>query len=173
MATQLEIAEHLDLSERKVRDLMSNGILERDASLDDCRIRYIRHLREVAAGRKSEDPEALDLTAERARLAKEQADNMALKNNTLRGELIPAEIVIAGGQAIVSAAKAKLLGIHAKVRSRHPDISDAATTEIEAQIREALEELGNDGLPESVRKRVAGYIEDMATAAEADPERVG
>jgi DNA-binding transcriptional regulator LsrR (DeoR family) len=38
MATQEQIAEHLDLSKRRVQDLMAEGVLQKGASLDECRI---------------------------------------------------------------------------------------------------------------------------------------
>lgn len=59
MATQAEIGLHLDLSDRSVRDLISRGVLPQSPrkalDLDACRIAYIRHLRETAAGRAAGD----------------------------------------------------------------------------------------------------------------------
>jgi phage terminase Nu1 subunit (DNA packaging protein) len=51
----------------------------------------------------------LDLNAERARLAREQADGQAIKNAVARGELLPAEEVAAGRQAAVGHAAASAL----------------------------------------------------------------
>lgn len=55
MATQAEVGKHLDLSDRTIRELLDKGVLpnaRRGAlDLDSCRVAYIRHLREVAAGR--------------------------------------------------------------------------------------------------------------------------
>jgi phage terminase Nu1 subunit (DNA packaging protein) len=48
---------------------------------------YIDHLRGTAAGRGGEE-QVLTLTGERARLAREQADAQALKNNVTRGEMV-------------------------------------------------------------------------------------
>ena len=53
----------------------------------------------------------LDLNAERARLAREQADAQELKNRVSRGELLPAEEVVAGWEAAIGRARALLLGI--------------------------------------------------------------
>jgi terminase small subunit / prophage DNA-packing protein len=52
-----------------------------------------------------------ELDVERARLAREQADGHALKNAALRGELLPADEVVAGWQASIGRARALLLGI--------------------------------------------------------------
>ncbi|SDR38632.1 hypothetical protein SAMN04490186_5887 [Pseudomonas grimontii] len=52
MPTQLEIAEHLDMSERAARDVLKRLNLDWQAvSLADIRTAYIRDLREKAAGR--------------------------------------------------------------------------------------------------------------------------
>jgi hypothetical protein len=52
-----------------------------------------------------------ELDVERARLAREQADGHALKNAALRGELLPADEVVAGWQAAIGRARSLLLGI--------------------------------------------------------------
>jgi hypothetical protein len=56
-------------------------------TLDKWRLAYCANLREVAAGRKSEAG-GLDLTAERARLAKLQADKVEIELAELRDEVV-------------------------------------------------------------------------------------
>lgn len=56
--------------------------------LEESTRRYIASLRETASGRGGEE-QVLNLTSERARLAREQADAQALKNAVLRGEYVP------------------------------------------------------------------------------------
>lgn len=56
MATQKDLAKHLDLSTRRVRDLLKTGILPAGGAgtshdLDACRVAYINYLRGVASGR--------------------------------------------------------------------------------------------------------------------------
>jgi phage terminase Nu1 subunit (DNA packaging protein) len=89
MATQAQIAEHLDRAERRVRDLMAEGVLNKGADLDQCRISYIRHLRGGASGKST--GAGLKLTDERARLAKLKADKVEIELAELRGEMIKAE----------------------------------------------------------------------------------
>lgn len=121
MATQAEIAAHLDLTDRTVRDLKKRGVFNADGrgqlDLDACRVAYIRHLRERAAGRTSDEAEAegLDLVAEKARLAKEQADHYAMRNAEKRGELVPVADYTAAVLSVIEMVKAKLLRIPAKV----------------------------------------------------------
>ena len=64
MPTQKQIADHLDMSQQAVAELMEKlGIFWKTTSLDELRIIYIRHLRAQAAGHKSED--GFDLIRER------------------------------------------------------------------------------------------------------------
>lgn len=156
MATQAEVAAHLDVSDRTVRELKARGVFGADArgrmDLDACRVAYIRHLRERAAGRASDsaEDEGLDLTAERARLAKEQADNFAMKNAQLRGELVPIEDYTAAVVSVVEMAKAKLMRVPAKVakadgklKTRIADAIEDALDEL--SVARVDEELGSDG----------------------------
>ena len=56
MANQTEIAEHLDLTSRHVRNLLKDGVLPpskpgaKGYDLKDCRVAYIRYLRGVSSG---------------------------------------------------------------------------------------------------------------------------
>ncbi len=64
MPTQQQIADHLDLSQKAVSDLMEHLAIDwKRASLDSVRIAYIRNLRAKASGHQSED--GLDLVRER------------------------------------------------------------------------------------------------------------
>ncbi|NIE56031.1 MULTISPECIES: MarR family transcriptional regulator [unclassified Burkholderia] len=66
MPTQQQISDHLDLDQSAVSRFVDKVQLDyRVASIDEIRIAYIRHLREVAAGRSSGT--GIDLVAERAK----------------------------------------------------------------------------------------------------------
>jgi len=106
MNTQQSIADHLDLSQPTVSELMGRLRIDwRTTALDDIRIAYIRHLRERAAGRAAAGE--LDLAGERARLAKEQADRVAMQNAVTRNELAPAILI----EQVLGKAAAKVAGL--------------------------------------------------------------
>mgnify|MGYP001184545427 CR=1 FL=1 len=64
MPTQQQIAEHLDLSQKQVSELMERLAIDWQAcGMDEIRVAYIRNLRDRAAGHRSED--GLDLVRER------------------------------------------------------------------------------------------------------------
>lgn len=65
MPTQKEIAEHLGISQQAVSAQLAPLNHDwRNASLDETRLRYLDHLRAVAAGHRTED--GIDLVKERA-----------------------------------------------------------------------------------------------------------
>lgn len=127
----------------------------------------------------------LDLTGERARLAKEQADAQALRNAELRGELVRGDEVEAFLIRLLSAVVQRIRAIPAKaapeVRATGSDAEgeallggfhDEALTEIADSWRRAADWVG------SLRKRAIGSSgrsggSGDATAAAGDGERVG
>lgn len=78
--------------------------------------------------------ESLDLTRERARLAREQADAQELKNRQARGELVPGDQIESAWVALMSGVRSRLLSVPSKVA---PIVHAAKTpAEAEAIIRE-------------------------------------
>jgi phage terminase Nu1 subunit (DNA packaging protein) len=87
---QAQIAAHLDISLRTLREYYAKGLVAKGAPLDEQRGAYIRHLREVAANRKPNGP--LDPQQEKARLDQLRADEVADRLAQKRGELIEAHV---------------------------------------------------------------------------------
>lgn len=113
--------------------------------------------------------ETIDYAAEKARLTKAQADHEELKIAEKQKKAIPTDLVITEVTAAVTAAKAKLLGVVSKVRSRYPEMSDDIAIEVDEQIREALEELGSEReLPVGLEKHLDEYLSSVESTTEAD-----
>ena len=130
---QKEIAEHIDLSQPAVSGLMDRlGIDWKTSTIDEIRVAYIRHLREQAAGRAASGD--LDLATERARLAKEQADKVAMQNAVTRGDLAPVVMI----EEVLTKAAARLAGIFdaipGLVRRRVPSLRAEEIDLIAAEI---------------------------------------
>jgi phage terminase Nu1 subunit (DNA packaging protein) len=141
-----ELAKLLGVHERTIRDLAKDGYVvkigrsayDRDASIT----RYCTHLREIAAGRGGESG-VMTLTAERARLAREQADSAAIKNAAARGELVPATQVAATWRTIMTGVRARILAVPSRVRLALPHMTRAEVEIIEREVRDALTESAN------------------------------
>lgn len=144
MATVNEVARHIGVSAKYVQDLIRDGVLERKSrglyDLDECRDAYISKLREKAAGRAGSGE--LDLVAERARLAKEQADAKEMENAVERGDLVYIEDVAKQVENQFTKVRTRLLGVPTKVA---PEVHACATTrEVQSVIEQAIVEALNE-----------------------------
>lgn len=118
---QGQFGELVGISQQAVSTLVQRGILPDGASADEWLLAYCDNLREVAAGRGGDAQS--ELTAERARLAREQADRIAMQNAERRGELAPAN-GIEQVLARVGARVGRLLEtIPGELRRRLPDMT--------------------------------------------------
>ena len=153
MATQTELAEHLDLSPQSISDLVRKGIItikkgRSPVNIDACRVQYINHLRKNASHYKKSGTGG-DIVEESTRLKKFQADKAELEVNQLEGKLIPAQLVKDTWSDFVGNAKAKLLNIPNNLAHQVLAVEDFSQAEdlIKKSIYEALEELSQNGLP--------------------------
>ncbi|WP_245731569.1 terminase small subunit [Loktanella fryxellensis] len=110
--------------------------------LEESARRYIASLRETASGRGGEE-QVLNLTSERARLAREQADAQALKNAVLRGEYVPASEVERAWADTLRALRSRLLAVPSRLRQSMQHLTTSDVTMIDRELRDALQELGN------------------------------
>lgn len=165
MPTQVEIAEHLDLSERRVRDIFQElGLDTRRASLDEVRLAYIRDLREKAAGRGGDDHASL--TRARTREAEASAELKQLQILERSKQLVPVAEVEPQLLAMVTAARTELLALPdalaQELRALHGVDVDASL--IEDRINVALSHLANR-LQDDLAGDVDAGGESVGTAA--------
>jgi phage terminase Nu1 subunit (DNA packaging protein) len=105
-----------------------------------------------AAGQEPSEVVKLDLNAERARLAKEQADKTELENQLARKELLPAAEVAKADEVIFAGLRDRVMA----VQSVAPLLCDAALKDGERAVRpilrealtSALEDIGSAQLAE-------------------------
>lgn len=164
MTTQIEIAQHLDLSTRQIRELQSAGVFTKGATLDEARLAYIRRLREQAAGRAATN--GLDLISERARLAKMQADKLEIELAAKRGDLISLIEAIKGWSDLVNAFRQKMLTLPIRASESIPGIADRRNAEriLTGMVHEALSELS--------RWKPDSYTEESKTESEENDVNV-
>lgn len=143
MPTQVEIAQHLDMSQQAASAFCKSAGLDwRALTLDEIRVAYIRHIREQAAGRASADADGYDLVAERARLAHHQANIAELDELVKRRALMPVEDAHRALAAVVSMTKAKLLAVPAAAAGRcFGKTEDQIQGEVKDLIHGALRDL--------------------------------
>ena len=157
--TQAAFGRLVGISQQAVSDLLRREVLQQGQSGTAWLTRYCAHLREQAAGRAAAGD--LDLAAERAALAREQRDRIAMQNAVTRRELAPIstlEIAVASvGRKI--AAVLESIPVNIKRRSKNLTAEDIAI--ITGEITRARNIAAAAQLEED-----DGYVGD----SEGDPE---
>lgn len=154
MATQAQVAAHLGVSAKYINDLIGKGVIAYAAKgkydIDACRKAYIEHIREQAAGRASSGE--LNLSEERARLAKEQADAKEMENAVERGDLVYIEDVAKQIENQLTKVRTRLLSVPTKVA---PEAHACASVrEVQGVIEQAIIEALNE---------LVGYAQNAAS----------
>ena len=143
MASLDDCANHLGIQQPTLTRLIKEGIIDKQDrgkyEVDAVRLQYLKHIRNLAGNNNNN----LELGAERARLAKEQADDKEMENAVERGDLVYIEKVARQFEQQLTKARNKLLAAPTKVAA---EAHAAATVKevreiIEAAIIEALDEL--------------------------------
>lgn len=148
---QEEFAAMVGISQPKVSQLISEGVIPRDGTAAEWLLAYCERLREQAAGRGQE------LTSERAALARSQRIGQDLKNAVAQKQYAPIGLLT----DVLAAASAALVdrfdAFPADLRKRCPDLSE--------EVRLQLENLVGDARNEWARATTAAAmraIEDIA-----------
>ena len=169
------VATLLKLTERRVQQLVKDGILPRPVKgiyePIACIHGYIDYLKKLAAGNGE-----LSLTDERTRLTKYQADLAELELRKAHGELLETKIAMQLWAEVVSSTRQRLLGLPTRLApvivqlKTIPEIKDT----VENTIQEVLNELANPDL-EGIA-RVEGDSQrpqGLQAPTKAKGERVG
>jgi len=142
------LAKLFKVSGRTIRDLVAREIIAKTPAgtydLAEVVPAYTEHLREKAAARGG-----AGLTDERARIAKERADQLEMQNQRARGELIPADQVEARWVEIAGRVRAAMMAVPSRFRQAAPHLSAADVVALDREIRDALMGLGSDAPPEA------------------------
>ena len=173
MATQREVADHLDLSVKRISELIRDGILpskmgRSPLNLDVCRVAYISYLRKLGGYHKRSGTG--DIAEEKAKLTAAQARKAELEVEQLEKSLIPAQLVEDTWIEYVSNVRAKLLGLPSRVAHQVITVDKYAEAEliIKEQVHEALNELAQNGIPQKYRKGDTGDESDMDSTTESE-----
>ncbi len=142
-----ELAAVLGVNDRTVRALNERGLVVKRGrgryALLASVTAYVEHLRGIASGR-GDEALVFDLTRERARLAKEQADKQALQNEALRGSLVSADDVKREWASVLRTVRSKLLSVPSRIRQSLAHLTAHDVEAIDAELRRTLEEIAHD-----------------------------
>lgn len=178
MANVDQVARALNVTPRRVQQLVKEG-MPRDGrgeyDIGPCMAWYIRYLQSALERRGTETGDGIiSLAAERARLAKAQADKTEMENAVRRGLLVDLAATESAWGQCISNARAKLLGLGAKLGPRLVNIAeprqiaDAVRTECYAALRELSQYSPHTGANSDGEGEPP-----VGTAAEPDRQPVG
>lgn len=168
------VAKVLNLSERRVQQLVKEGVLPKTIrgkyDLIVCVQSYIKYLQQRAFGNGAAPQ---DTHLERARLLKAQADKTELEVETMRGNLIPVEQVEVDWLTMVMSCRSRLLAIPTKIAFQIISLKEPEEVErfLKRNIYEALTELATEddtsAIPEYEKEGDSGV--DAATGTDSKP----
>ena len=138
--TGQSLAGLLDLDIQSMRELARSGIVVGSGIhgrylLAPSVRNYVRHLREVAAGRQGNELNAID---ENARLKMAQRENYELKNSIIRGSSIPYEAIAPAWARVVRAIRSAMLAVPGKARFRLQHLTPRDAEVLNEVIRDQL-----------------------------------
>lgn len=137
---QAEFAVLVGVSEAKVSQMLSDGVLQRGQTGHAWLLAYCERLREQAAGRQSGELGGLDLVQERAALARAQRETYDLRNAVTRGEFAPisllTEVLAMASQSVVD----RLDQLPGQLHKVAPDLPDMVRQVLDTTIASARNE---------------------------------
>lgn len=160
-----DMAEMFGVSRRSVSEFSERGIIDRVGrnrfALQRSVKLYCEHLRAIAAGRGGDGTQ--ELTAERTRLAKEQADATALKNAVARRDLVSAHQVEREWVAVCRKIRNAVLAVPSRVRQTLPHLTSFDVEQISRELRLTLTDLGKDDGSIAIAEE-GGVVEPAASS---------
>jgi phage terminase Nu1 subunit (DNA packaging protein) len=175
MATQLEVAAHIDLSDRQVRTLVADGVLPASKGaggldIDACRMAYIRYLRGVNSGQvRPEVPDedlGIDplaehrLTQERLRLTSAQAEGQELKNEVTKRKSVPTGFATYVLSRLAAEIGSILDTLPMTLKRRHPDLEVRHIESVQRELAKARNRAA------TLDDRLTGLLDDYLDATD-------
>ncbi len=138
--SQAEFAQLIGVSEARVSQLVSEGVIARGDTAAAWLLGYCERLRDQAAGRAGAEAGGLDLVQERAALAREQRIGQAIKNQVARREFaavgLLADVLARAASAVVD----RFDQLEGTLRKAVPDLPDEAKVAVLQVIANARNE---------------------------------
>ncbi|MBO1928314.1 terminase small subunit [Thiomicrorhabdus sp. 6S2-11] len=141
MATVKEVAEHLGLTERRVKQMRQEGIIPTGkrgagADLDACRMAYFNYLRVSKESTATVDDDQIDIETKREnlRLTKARADAQELKNLVEKQQLLPVEIMQESLAKVAAQISSILDTLPSKIKRAQPSLTNSEMDLIKGEI---------------------------------------
>lgn len=147
------LAQLFDCDKRTIQNLANEGIVvkaSRGKYVLGLSIRnYVRHLREIAAGRTGGDAD-INAVTEGALLKRAQRENYELKNAILAGQAIEVDKIAPAWARVIRAVRAGVLALPGKIRFAVPHLTAHDQEEIKRLCLDALDAAAVTDAPPAV-----------------------
>jgi phage terminase Nu1 subunit (DNA packaging protein) len=157
-ATQVAFGAMVGVTQQAVSDLQARGVIVAGQPLGVWLTAYCDHLREMAAGR---DPDG-QLASERTRLAREQADRIAMRNAVDRREYAPVQLLEEVLANLARQVATQLDAVLPEVRRRFPYLAGEPIRFLEERIAMAREAAAGARFSSAELEQDAGDDEEPA-----------
>lgn len=142
--SESEIATFFGLVTSRVRTLARDGVMVKNGrGRFEVRKSLSNYLARLRDGAVKAGPQTDELKVEKLRLAKQQADKIELHNAASRGELVSSIDVEREWANVLRDIRSTLLAVPSRVGSKLAHLSAHDVSEIESEIKAALEGLAN------------------------------
>lgn len=131
--SQEAFGELVGVSQPAVSDMMSRGVIAAGEPAGAWLLAYCKHLREQAAGRGADG----ELASERARLAREQADAVAMKNAVARREYAPVGVIEEILAHVARQIAVVMEGLPPRIARACPELPPAAVNLVATEVARA------------------------------------
>ena len=135
-ATQRQFGLLVGITQGAVGAAVAEGILTPGQSYREWLLAYCKRLREMAAGRYSAGD--LDLTEERARLARAQSERIEMENAVKRGELAPIDTLRDAIIPAMTQISALMDAIPVKLKREAPHLTATDLEIVKREIANAM-----------------------------------
>lgn len=139
--TESALGDVLGVGVRRIRQLVTEGVLTKPLHRRDSVRAYCGWLREKA----SRGVAVMDeLKAEKVRQAREAADKLALQNAASRGEMVAASAVESAWSNVLRDVRSMMLAVPSRCGATLPHLTTHDVASIEGEIKAALKGLADD-----------------------------
>ena len=168
-AKQADVALIVGISQPTISVLMSEGKIPAAGTLRELIHAYCHRLREQAAGRLGSEVGGLDLSQERAALAREQRMGYEIKNAVLRSEYAPigllAEVLATASQSIVE----RLEQLPGQLKKACPELPESTRDVLMTALASARNEWVRATTELVTTKLENAFEDDAGVTVEDDP----
>ena len=176
MATQTEVAKHLDITPEWLRKLIKKGVLTGNNArggldVDSLRIQYINYLRNVKNGQADSIDEAEPDEIRDAKIKRKTLETKLRKENyqlsVLENKFAPIEIITETLLRVSQSWSIRLESFSAQIKLAWPSMPPEAKEEIDNIIAEGANELADlrpdiSDFPESAYEGDSSWLESIA-----------